>query len=293
MLISIYLPTKNRRDLLSRAINSVLDQTHQDFELIIINDGSSDETYDYLDHLKARERRIRVVHHQLSLGAPKSRNEAIALSTGAFVTGLDDDDWFHPNRLKAFLEYWLLLEQCAETCSLLYSQDVVCTGRFRSQTNKPASATCEQLHFANHIGSTIFTRRQILLDVGAYDEDMPAWQDLDLSIRILRRFGSARLFDAGLYFFDNDSRPDRISTQPRENLMAVYRRLISKSDCVTPHMKQGLFMQLFGAYYGFSPSWKDLREFRKYRPNIRDYFHFFEKLMSRSSGQSSGRPRWP
>ena len=292
MLISIYLPTKNRVGFLSRAINSVLGQTHQDFELVVVNDGSSDETYDYLEHLKAKEPRIRVVHHHLSLGAPKSRNEAIALSTGAFVTGLDDDDWFHPNRLKAFLEYWLLLEQCVETCAFLYSQDVVCMGGFRSQTNKPASVTCEQLYFANHVGSTIFTRRQTVLDVGAYDEEMPAWQDLDLSIRILRRFGSARVLDAGLYFFDNDPRPDRISKCPKENLMTAYRRLANKSDWVTPHMKRGLFMQVFAPYHGFSPRWKDLREFQKYQPNVRDYFHFFEKLMTRSSKQFSGRPPW-
>ena len=293
MLISIYLPTKNRVAFLTRAINSVLGQTHQDFELVVVNDGSSDETYDYLENLKAKEPRIKVVHRQLSLGAAKSRNEAIALCTGAFVTGLDDDDWFHPNRLGAFLEYWLLLEQCGEPCSLLYSQDVVCTRGFRTQTNKPASVTSEQLYFANHVGSTIFSRRQIVLDVGAYDEEMPAWQDLDLSIRILHKFGPARLLDAGLYFFDNDPRPDRISKRPRDNLMAAYRRLANKSDWVTPRMKQGLFMQVFAPYHGFNPSWRDLREFRKYQPNVRDYLHFFEKLMSRSSEQISGKPRWP
>ena len=103
MLVSIYLPTRNREALLRRAINSVLTQTYTTLELIVVDDGSTDGTHTYLDTVRTGDSRIQVIRNEVSLGAPLSRNLAIRAARGEFITGLDDDDYFHPQRLATLV----------------------------------------------------------------------------------------------------------------------------------------------------------------------------------------------
>ena len=74
MLVSIYLPTKNRQALLRRAVESVLTQSYTTLELIVVDDGSTDDTQSYLDTVRTADSRIRVIRNETSLGAPLSRN---------------------------------------------------------------------------------------------------------------------------------------------------------------------------------------------------------------------------
>lgn len=93
-LISIYIPTHNRRKLLERAVKSVQQQTYLNIELIIVDDGSSDSTWDYLNDIANKN--IRIFKHEQPLGACAARNLAIKHAKGKFITGLDDDDEFQP-----------------------------------------------------------------------------------------------------------------------------------------------------------------------------------------------------
>ena len=102
--VTIYVPTKNRVDLLKRAVDSVQAQTYTNWELIVVNDASTDGTYQYLEDIKSSK--IKVIHQPESQGACVARNLAINSATGDFVTGLDDDDYFEPNRLQLFIDGW-------------------------------------------------------------------------------------------------------------------------------------------------------------------------------------------
>lgn len=263
-LISIYVPTKNRRALLSSAVDSVLEQTYRNFELIIVNDGSTDDTRSYLDALTAREPRVRALHNERSRGAPCARNWAIQAAGGEFVTGLDDDDRFHPERLAACIEFWHSLAASGRPFSAIYTQDIIVNGAERSTTRKPDQVTADQLFFHNQIGNQIFTLREYFLRAGAFDEKMPAWQDLDAFMRVLRHFGRAVLLDRALYYLDVDQRPDRISLGGQSKLRDAYRRIIAKSPDAPSALKQALFLQRFGALYRHSPGVSDLGEFFSY-----------------------------
>lgn len=104
---SIVLCTYNRAHLLPRAISSVVSQTEQDWELIVVDDGSSDKTPSVVQNYAAQDSRIRYTWHE-NIGLARSRNIGIALARGLFVTFLDSDDEYLPEHLS--IRRRLLLE---------------------------------------------------------------------------------------------------------------------------------------------------------------------------------------
>ncbi|HHY2936224.1 TPA: glycosyltransferase family 2 protein [Enterobacter roggenkampii] len=107
-LISVIITTYNREALLERAIRSVIAQTYPAVELVIVDDCSNEKTPQLIERMRA-ECEARFVHfiyerNEKNSGSNFSRNRGYALSHGVFVTGLDDDDYFLPERLKKLAE---------------------------------------------------------------------------------------------------------------------------------------------------------------------------------------------
>ena len=260
-LVSVYMPTKDRRKLLQAAVESVLAQTYRPLELIVVNDGSSDSTHAWLDELAASNPAIRVIHHEKPLGAPRSRNEAIRAARGEWVTGLDDDDEFEPQRIECLLAFALLLEKSAVPFSAVYSQYNTVRGDSAVPTTKRGSASLQDLFANNHVGNQIFARKNVFISAGLFDESLPAWQDLDMIMRVVATHGPARLFDAPLYRFCDDDREDRISRKLKARILDAYRQVIAKYPDATPAAKRALYWQVFGNHYGFPVEWSDLRAY--------------------------------
>jgi glycosyltransferase involved in cell wall biosynthesis len=257
-LVSVYLATHNRIALLPQAVESVLEQTYPHVELVITNDGSTDGTHEYLEVLQARDARVRVLHNDRPLGAPAARNLAIRAARGTLITGLDDDDRFHPERIAALRDAW---EMFGARYSCLYTQDHLVWPDRSRLTRKPSSVTASELFYFNSIGNQVLTRRDYLIDVGLFDEAMPAWQDLDLFIRLLRRFGPAKLVDRGLYYLNLQQHGSRISTGSRRRILDAYSRVSAKYAPISPAMKQGLYLQAFGPLYETRMGHREVREF--------------------------------
>jgi glycosyltransferase involved in cell wall biosynthesis len=283
MLVSIYMPTKNRVALLQRAVESVLTQTHAPLELLVVNDGSTDGTKAYLDSVAAQDARLRAFHHETSRGAPASRNLAISSSRGEFITGLDDDDSFHRERIAALVQAWRAREATGERFSCLFTQDLYRCGDQETVSVKPARVEYEDLFFFNTIGNQVFTRREYLIGAGMFDEQMPAWQDLDTFLRVLHRYGPALLLDRPLYLLDLDPRTDRISVGSKARILSAYRRLIGKNEHHPPAFKQGLFLQVFSRLYGHRVDAADVREFLRFGLHRRT-FRTFAGVMLRQAG---------
>jgi len=101
--VSIILPTYNRCHFLLQAIESVLNQTFKDFELIIINDGSTDETKEFLKTIK--DRRV-VIINQKNAGLTKSLNKGLKIAKGEFIARIDDDDvWIDSKKLEKQIDF--------------------------------------------------------------------------------------------------------------------------------------------------------------------------------------------
>ena len=103
--VSVVIPTHNRASFLEEAASSVLEQTFDDLELIIVDDASTDGTANILDRLADQDRRVRIIRRETSSGGPAvPRNEGIGMATGEMISFLDDDDRWHPERVALTLE---------------------------------------------------------------------------------------------------------------------------------------------------------------------------------------------
>lgn len=257
-LVTIFMPTRNRRGLLTRAVDSVLTQTHTAFELIIVDDASTDDSTDYLAALERRDSRVRVLRHTAPRGAPAARNMAITQARGEFVTGLDDDDQFEPARIELFVAHWAFLSQAGLQPSFLYAQDLdLIDNRVATRSAKRGSVHYHHMFVRNEVGNQIFAPTERWREVGLFDETLPAWQDLDLEMRMLARYGVAHLLDVATYRFDMTPRPGRISQQGIQRLKEAHRIVSAKHAGSDIRRQQLLYAQMFSRFYGFRPGWRD------------------------------------
>lgn len=261
MFVSVYIPTHNRKDSVQKAIDSIVAQTHDNWELIVVDDASQDDTPQLLESYSKADKRIKFFRNETPLGAPRARNRAISAAQGDFVTGLDDDDTFHPDRLRAFCEYWTILSRSNEALSGIYTQESgIIRGVEAYETRKPSRTSFRDLAEVNSIGNQIFAPKSHYTEVGMFDETMPAWQDLELFMRITKKFGDARLLDAKLYNFDVTPSDNRISSkEPR--IREAYQKVVKAHFPDDKRAQQLLTLQVFSHYYGFKPKRGDLVKF--------------------------------
>ncbi|HEY0029233.1 MAG TPA: glycosyltransferase family A protein [Bacteroidia bacterium] len=97
---SIIIPTYNRKEILTRALNSLIAQTEKDWEAIIVDDGSDDDTLAHISSYLEKDKRIRYLHQEHS-GAALAKNKGIAAARGKFLTFLDSDDEYHCIHLES------------------------------------------------------------------------------------------------------------------------------------------------------------------------------------------------
>jgi len=193
--VSINILTKNRSELLKKALLSVSKQSFQDFEVIVINDGSSDETDQILQGYK--DTRIQIITHTESIGITKSRQEALLASSGEYVAILDDDDqWIDPEKLKKQVEYLDKNKECVLVgggVELISNVKFLISNQIKNPNGKNIRLRPESgqqirqtmLLRNNFFTSTVMFRRQEAIKVGGFlsDED-DFGEDYDLWLRM-------------------------------------------------------------------------------------------------------------
>jgi len=240
-LISIYIPTRNRLPLLLRAVASCLSQTFTDFELIIVDDASTPEIQQQISLLSKLDGRIRIILQPTQQGASAARNAAIMQARGEFITGLDDDDEFTPERLETFLSAWRSEPDhaflCTASCLLLSGSKRVTAFMGRKVIR------LADLLSANVAGNQVFTRTEYLRAVGGFDVEQTSCQDYDTWVRLVERFGSALRLAAVTQIVHQEHAAGRISASPKR--LAGYRRFLHKHQhLMTPTQRRSqLFLQ--------------------------------------------------
>jgi glycosyltransferase involved in cell wall biosynthesis len=262
--VSIYTPTKNRKEALAKAIDSVLNQTYQDVEMIVVNDGSTDGTAEYLESKAKLDSRLKFFNKTVSEGAPVARNLAITNATGYFVTGLDDDDEFTSERIQAFVEYWELLARLGFKPSCIYAQDTFTRhGLVQFTTQKKGMVGADDLFEFNHIGNQVFAPKTHFIEAGLFNQTLPAWQDMEMFMRIVKMFGTAHLLDCATQLYDDSPKKDRISVKAESKVRNAYKQFSTIHAVNQPRNSQALMLQMFSKHYGVRPGLTDWLNFTK------------------------------
>lgn len=216
-LISVIIPTYNRRELLLRAIDSVLKQTHADLEVIVVDDASADGTQSAV--LDLQDERVRYVRQTENAGACAARNRGLDMARGEYIAFQDSDDVFHEDKLEQQLAY--LTETGADVTACAMNRvrwDGV-------QEVFPPNAENRDLPYPEllleNLCSTqcIFAKAEVFQAL-RFDEGLPRLQDWDVMLRIAQRF---RIRLDARPLVDVHLQPDSISQQPRKLLIALKR----------------------------------------------------------------------
>lgn len=188
--VSVIIPTYNRGWTIGEAVDSVLAQDYRDFELIVVDDGSTDNTPEVLDAYRGTIK----VFRQENKGVSAARNRGIAEASGRFIAFLDSDDLWLPQKLSRQVEFFNTTPDAliCQTEEVWIRSGVRVNPKKRHQ--KPSGMIFEpSLALCLVSPSAVMIRRSLLEIVGNFDETLPACEDYDLWLRISCRFPVYRI----------------------------------------------------------------------------------------------------
>ncbi|HSR69670.1 MAG TPA: glycosyltransferase [Acidobacteriota bacterium] len=235
-MVSVIIPTYNRRAFLTEAVASVRRQTYQDWELLVVDDGSEDGSADWADSLKdARIRCLRQANH----GVSAARNAGLKQASRPWIAFLDSDDRWHPEKLRQQLDF---LHRFPET-RVLQSEEIwyrkgrrVNPRKIHRKYDGWIYQRCLPLCVISP--SAVILHRQVLEKVGEFRQDFPVCEDYELWLRIACRY-PVRLLEEPLtvkYGGHDDQLSRSMWGMDRFRLQAMRERL--QSGQLTPQLER-------------------------------------------------------
>jgi len=185
-LVSIVLPTYNRRPFLEQAVESVVNQTFKEWELLVVDDGSDDESWKTVK--KFHDRRIYYLY-QRNLGVSRARNTGIQLSRFPWICFLDSDDYWEPTKLHRQLE----VLECHPQYRVIYTDEIWIR---KGQRVNPRKVHRKHQGWIYHrclplciiSPSSVLLDRSIFQKIGPFDGDFPVCEDYEMWLRISSRY---------------------------------------------------------------------------------------------------------
>lgn len=230
MNISVIIPTYNRENLIEKCIKSVLEQTYQPTEIIVVDDGSTDKTIDVINKMSSPI--IRVIIGGKNRGAQAARNIGIREAGGDWIAFLDSDDVWLPDKLEK-------QKECVER-----SGRKLCAGGGLILKNGEKSASWLNgqsgmvfdsviLHKMCFLYQTILVKKDCLMQIGMLDENVPSYQELDISIRLANKY-EVDYINEPLFIWNRDnektiSNDKKKQIEGREYIFEKYRELIKRT----------------------------------------------------------------
>lgn len=185
-LVTVLMTVYNGGEYLKQAVQSVLDQSHCDFEFLIINDCSTDNTLEILESFQ--DERIKIHNNEINIGQTKSLNFGLKAASGKYIARMDADDIAFPN----WLEYQVKFIEENPECVVVSTKAAVIDSANRIVKILNSAVSFEDVILKsliaapiNHVGSLF--QKDIVLNHGGYDESFKIAQDYELWVRLLGR----------------------------------------------------------------------------------------------------------
>ena len=234
--VSVIIPTYNRAKLIGRAIQSVLNQSYRDFEIIVVDDGSTDNTEEVVKSFN--DERIKYIRHRKNRGGSAARNTGIKVAKGEYIGFLDDDDEWLPEKLEKHVEKF---QVSSKNVGVIYCGSNIVLESSRVSVKKFVPVLRGNL-FLNFLennciimgGSTFIVRKECFKRVGLFDEALPTQQDWEMLIRISRYYEFDIIPDALVkYYIHTNTHGARFinvdaAIQGKETLMRKYGNDLTK-----------------------------------------------------------------
>ena len=186
-IVSVIIPTFNRGQFIGAAIQSVINQTYDQFEIIVVDDGLTDHTSEIINSLGSDIKYI----YQTNQGRSKARNVALGIATGKYIAFLDSDDLYLPNKLQLQVNYLDSHPEIGMVYTSAYCMDD--NGDFLREIYdaRISGRIYNQIAFFVPVTialPTVMVRREVLDAIGTFDENMERFEDTDLWRRISKDY---------------------------------------------------------------------------------------------------------
>ncbi len=244
--ISVLLPTYNGSNFIDKAIKSVLDQTFTDFEIIIINDGSTDNTLEKISKYSLLDNRIMIINNEINLGIQKSLNKGLFIAKGEYIARIDSDDiWIDKDKLKKQFNF---LEKNKDY--VLIGTGAICTDEkgniikkyYKKETDKEIRKTI--LGYNCFIHSSVIFKKEVAIKIGGYSENIEERhvEDYDLWLKL----GSlGKMYNIKSYCVQYTIRENSISNKNQKEQL---KKTIRTSNKYIKYYPQNKFINLFRNY---------------------------------------------
>ena len=180
--VTVILPSWNRADWLKKSIDSVLEQTFRDFELIVVDDASTDSTQEILTSYSGK---IRSITFAKNLGVSAARNAAVKNCDSEWIAFLDSDDFWHPHKLQKQIAQTVIRAECP----IHFTDEIWIRNGVRVNPKKKHQKLegwifKPSLELCLMSPSTVLLRRELFDVHGLFDETLPICEDYDLWLRL-------------------------------------------------------------------------------------------------------------
>lgn len=257
-LVSVIIPTYNRASMTMEAVQSVLRQTYDNFEIIVVDDGSTDNTYEIINQID--DKRIRYIYQENARQAA-ARNRGIEAACGDYIAFLDSDDLFFPQKLEQQVEY---LTQNPHI-GLLYSgyvfsgrQENLRTEHYATLSGQPIAQIMTRMEIAT---SAVIMPRQVFDIVGNFKTTLPGVEDMEFWVRVANHFPIASIPEPLVEIRVNSVNPNRNVYRRLNNTLYVWDEIFSQKPQIEFWERRKLYAL---------PYFLALADIRKFFPDLPD-----------------------
>lgn len=246
--VSVVMSVFNGSQFMRESIESILGQTYADFQFVIVDDGSDDDSWDILTEYAIQDDRLLLVRNQSNMGLTRSLNKALRISRGKYIARQDADDLSLPERLEKQVRF---MEAHPHVVLASSNHDRIDQeGRFvrRMKLDCHFEMIVWNLLFSNYLGghSQVMFRRDQVMDLGGYSETCHYAQDYELWIRLLEHGQIVILPDILLKYRLHDARLS--NTASRDQLLCV---LEASRKHISRYLPEALTLSEVAALWGF------------------------------------------
>ena len=225
MLVSVIIPTFNRARLLTRAIDSVLKQSYGKIEIIVVDDGSTDDTQLVVTEIAKQTNRIKYIKKSNG-GCASARNKGLQIADGSLISFLDSDDTLVPEAIYALAS--ALTESKSE---FVYSPSIEIYENGSEVISRPAAAFCPEIFALEHFKTTnarpaaILYKKEVFTKVCGFDESLKFNEDSDFLQRVA-------IYYRGFYIDTPTVKVYHHQNNKSKNRIEIYKSLLKSSESI-------------------------------------------------------------